>query len=89
MVRERAGRQCERSDFLKAELVDLQRTDLRFQVEDGKLSWAAAPDGPETQPPVAASAVSGFPLFSNGLPSDWPATLPRRRGFVGEPAWIH
>ncbi len=50
----KVGRQM----LLKRNLLILSERIFDSRVDAGILSWAAAPDGPETRPPVAANAAS-------------------------------
>ena len=47
-----------RYTLLKRNLLILSERILDSRVEAGMPSWAAAPDGPDTRPPVAANAAS-------------------------------
>jgi hypothetical protein len=52
------GERAKRQIFLKRNLLIFRDRIFDSKVEGGILSWAAAPDGPETRPPAAANAVS-------------------------------
>ena len=56
--RELTGGSEERQTVLKRNLLIFSARILDSRVEAGMLSWAAAPDGPETRPPLAANALS-------------------------------
>ena len=76
--------------FLKRNLLIFSDRIFDSSVEAGIPSCAAAPEGPETRPPVAAKAVSITSLSSAGdFLATGSAALPGRRRFKREPAWIH